>query len=328
MTDPIEIFGIGNAIVDIIAATPHDMLARWDMRPGSMSLVDEARAHDLTAALAAFSPVQRSGGSVANSCVVASRLGARTAFLGTVADDELGRAFAADIEAAGVRFVGRTPVHATDAPTARCLSAVTPDGQRTMSTFLGAASRLEPDHVDAAAIAAAEIVYLEGYLFDPPSAQAAFRHAAAAARRVAISLSDPFCVDRHRDAFHDFIRDHASIVFANRDEVRSLYRTDDLAEAADRLAAACDLGVVTLGERGSLIVRGADRIGVAAEPANVVDTTGAGDAYAAAFLAGLVRSCPLERCGRMGSIAAAEIISHLGARPEADLAALIASKDG
>ena len=324
LADPIDIFGIGNAIVDVIGRTDHAFLTHWGMQPGSMSLIDESRAHALTQSMSAHLPVQRSGGSVANSCVVAAQLGTRVAFVGKIADDEFGRVFAADIEAAGVRFIAGP--HVPDAFTARCLIAVTPDGQRTMNTHLGAANRLTPDDIDDATIAAAGILYLEGYLFDTPSAQAAFHRAASAGRRVAMSLSDSFCVERHRDALNAFVRDRADIVFANRDEIRSLYRTDDLAVAADRLATDTDLGVITLAEEGSLIVRGSSRIAVAAEPTQVVDTTGAGDAYAAAFLAGLVRGEALEVCGRMGSIAASEVISHLGARPEADLAAVIAAK--
>ena len=320
MTNPIDIFGIGNAIVDVIAKSEHDFLDLWNMHPGTMTLIDEDRAHVLTDALAAHDPLQRGGGSVANSCVAAAMLGARVAYFGKVADDPLGQAFIRDIAAAGVHF-SAAPV-SDGAPTARCLIIVTPDGQRTMNTYLGISTLLSPDDIDERAIADAAILYLEGYLFDPPSAQAAFRRAAASGRRVAISLSDAFCVERHRAAFHDFIRDHAHIVFANEGEIKALYQTDDLASCADQLARQTELGIITRGAAGSLIVHGAQRLSIKAEPTTVIDTTGAGDAYAAGFLAALVRDLPLTEAGGIASIAAAEVISHIGARPEADLRAL------
>ncbi len=319
MTDTIDIFGIGNAIVDVIGRTDHAFLAQWDMRPGSMALVDEQRALLLTEALA-HAPMRRGGGSAANTCVAAAMLGARVAYLGQIADDALGAEFARDIQAAGVSFSAHPFV--AGAPTARCLIAVTPDGQRTMNTFLGAATHLSPDDIDERAIARAAILYLEGYLFDPPSAQAAFRKAAAAGRRVAISLSDAFCVERHRDAFRDFIGDHADIVFANEAEIRSLYQDADIAACADRLAAEVELGVVTRGAAGSLVVHGAERVVIGAHPTVVVDTTGARARHAPPVQAALARDETLAEAGRIASIAAAEIISHVGARPEADLVAL------
>ncbi len=313
MTETIDIIGIGNAIVDVIARTEPSFLAQWEMTPGGMALIDEERAHALTDALAGASPATSGGGSVANSCVAAAMLGARVAYLGKVADDDLGGEFARDMRDIGVRFISGPFV--ADAPTARCLIAVTPDGQRTMSTFLGAATRLSPDDVDEETIASAAILYLEGYLFDPPSAQAAFRKAAGAGKRVAISLSDAFCVERHRDAFHGFIHDHADIVFANEAEIRALYQIDDIDACADRLVRDTDIGIITLGAAGSLIATGAERIRIAAEPTSVVDTTGAGDAYAAGFLAGLSRDMTLGQAGHLASLMAAEVISHVGARP-------------
>ena len=321
MPDTLDIIGIGNAIVDVLGQVEPAFLEAWNMQPGSMALIDEARAQTLTDALTeAAQTVRRSGGSVANSCVVASMLGVRVAYLGKIAADPLGDAFAHDIRQAGVQF------HGAPAPggahTGRCLIAVTPDGQRTMNTFLGAANSLSANDLDRHVIASAAILYLEGYLFDPPSAQDAFRHAAAAGQRVAISLSDGFCVERHRGAFRDFVRDHADIVFSNEAEIRALYEQDSIEACAHRLAAETEIGIITRGAAGSLIVAGQQRIAINAEPARVVDTTGAGDAYAAGFLAGLVRGLPLNEAGRIGSIAAAEIISHVGARPEADLLAL------
>ena len=321
MAGKLDIIGIGNAIVDVIARVEPAFLEKWGMQPGSMALIDDARAHILTDALAEAAPtVRRSGGSVANSCVVASGLGARVGYLGKVAADPLGDAFAHDIRQAGVRFHG-VPASGT-APTGRCLIAVTPDGQRTMNTCLGAANSLSTADLDRDAIAAASFLYLEGYLFDPPSAQDAFRAAAAAGQRVAISLSDGFCVERHRAAFRDFIANHADIVFSNEAEIHALYEDADTGSCADRLAAETDIGIITRGAGGSLVVAGSRRIAIPAEPTRVVDTTGAGDAYAAGFLAGLVRGLPLAEAGRIGSVAAAEIISHVGARPEADLLAL------
>jgi sugar/nucleoside kinase (ribokinase family) len=214
------------------------------------------------------------------------------------------------------------------APTARCLILVTPDGQRTMNTFLGACVSLGEADVDPALVADAAVTYLEGYLFDPPAAQAAFRRAAAAAhaagRQVALSLSDPFCVNRHRAAFRELVASHVDILFANEAEVTALYEANDFAAAAELARADVALAALTRSEAGSLILRGAETVQIAAEPATVVDTTGAGDAYAAGFLAGLTSGRDLAACGRIASIAAAEVIGHYGARPQTDLRALVA----
>jgi fructokinase len=270
--------------------------------------------------------LESSGGSAANTCAVASALGARVAYLGKVADDQLGGVFRHDITAAGVHFPS-TPL-AGGAPTARCLILVTPDGQRTMNTFLGACVTLDETDVDDALIASAAVTYLEGYLFDPPAAQAAFRKAAIAAhdagRQVALSLSDAFCVDRHRAAFRELVAGHVDILFANETEITSLYEENTFEAAAEAVRRDVALAALTRGEAGSLILRGGETIRVAAEPTSVVDTTGAGDAYAAGFLAGLTAGKSLPVCGRLGSIAAAEVISHYGARPEADLKLLTA----
>jgi fructokinase len=323
-----DIIGIGNAIVDVVAAADDQFLSRHDMRKGGMALIDAQAADALYAAMPPG--MESSGGSVANTCAAAAGLGAKVAFLGKVADDQLGAVFRHDITAAGVHFP--TPALSGGAPTARCLILVTPDGQRTMNTFLGACVAFGEADLDLAAVADAEVLYLEGYLFDPPAAQAAFRAAAdaahAAGRRVALSLSDAFCVDRHRAAFREFVRDRVDVLFANEAEVTSLYELGDFEAAAQAAAGEVALAALTRSEAGSVILRGAERVDVPAEPAKVVDTTGAGDAYAAGFLAGLTAGRSLPACGRLGSIAAAEVISHFGARPLADLRALTAAVTG
>ena len=326
-----DILGIGNAIVDVLAPVPDGFPQAQGMSPGSMSLIDSARADQIAATLgtATLGAVQHtSGGSAANSCVVAAGLGARVAYLGKVADDEAGAHFRRDIEAAGIAFpsvvlagggTGAGPA------TARCIILVTPDGQRTMNTYLGACTAFSTADVLAHAVQAARVTYLEGYLFDPPEAQKAFRLAVelahAAGRKVALSLSDSFCVARHREAFRALVRD-VDILFANHDEVLSLYETDDFERAVSHIAGEVELAAVTRSEHGSVVLSAGTRIAVDAEPTRVVDTTGAGDAYAAGFLAGLVAGREFAECGRIGAVAASEVISHFGARPIADLRAL------
>jgi sugar/nucleoside kinase (ribokinase family) len=324
MTEPTyDILGIGNAIVDVVAAAADQFLSRHDMHKGAMQLIDTAAADALYAAMPPG--IETSGGSAANTCAVAAALGARVASVGKVADDQLGQVFRRDINAIGVHFP--TAPLAGGAPTARCLILVTPDGQRTMNTFLGACVTLDASDVHAPLVAAAKITYLEGYLFDPPAAQSAFYKAAeaahAAGRQVALSLSDAFCVNRHRDAFRKLVAGHVDILFANEVEITALYETNSFEEAAEAARKDTALAVLTRSEQGSLILHGAETIQVQAHPAKVVDTTGAGDAYAAGFLAALTAGKPLAECGRTGSIAAAEIISHYGARPEADLKKLV-----
>ncbi len=325
MTPPdLDILGIGNAIVDVLAPTPDAFLTERGLPKGGMSLISTEQAEALYGAMPAG--VESSGGSAANTCAVAAALGAKVGFLGKVAPDTLGRVFAHDIQAAGVHFP--TAPLTDGAPTARCLILVTPDGQRTMNTYLGACVAFGEADVDEAEVARAKVVYLEGYLFDPPAAQAAFRKAAraarAAGRQVAISLSDPFCVGRHRDAFLDFVRNDADILFANEAEVTALYGTEDFAAAAARAAEDVSIAALTRSEKGSVILAGNTRVTVPAAPAHVVDTTGAGDAYAAGFLAAYTRGLGLEQAGRWGSIAAAEVIGHFGARPQANLKELVA----
>jgi fructokinase len=317
-----DFVGIGNAIVDVIAPVDPVFLDKHGMHPGSMTLVDAARAELLTQAM----PPGResSGGSVANSCAVASLLGARVAFLGKVAEDALGEAFRREIAAAGVHFP--TPTLHGQAPTARCLVLVTPDGQRTMHTYLGACVAFCAEDLDRAVIEQAAVTYLEGYLFDPPAAQAAFHQAAlwarAAGRQVALSLSDAFCVDRHRAAFHALLP-RIDILFANEMEITSLYECNSFEAATERARRDVRLAVLTRSAAGSLVLRGAETVAVAAQAAEVVDTTGAGDCYAAGFLAAFTRGEALAACGALGSAAAAACIGVYGARPASSLLATL-----
>ena len=320
----LDILGIGNAIVDVLARADDAFLEARNMPKGGMRLIGAEEAERLYDQMGPG--VESSGGSAANTCAVAASLGARVGFLGKVADDQLGRVFAHDIRAAGVRFP-TAPLPNGTAPTARCLILVTPDGQRTMNTFLGACVHFSAADVDEAEVASAAITYLEGYLFDPPAAQAAFYAASRAAhragRRVAITLSDPFCVERHRQAFRRFVREEADILFANEAEILSLYETDDFATAMEMARRDVALAVLTRSEQGSVIVTEEETHEVPARPVRVVDTTGAGDAYAAGFLAALARGVSLPEAGRWGTVAASEVISHLGARPQSDLRVLV-----
>lgn len=325
-TESLDILGIGNAILDVLARAEDADLGRFGMTKGTMRLIGTDEAESLYAAMGPG--VESSGGSAANTCAAAAALGARVGFLGKVADDELGRMFRHDITAAGVRFP--TAPLSGGAPTARCLILVTPDGQRTMNTYLGACVTFGPDDLDADAIRAAQITYLEGYLFDPPHAQEAFRQAARiahdAGRKVAITLSDPFCVERHRAAFLDFIRTEADILFANEHEIMALYQAAEFDTAARAAQADVGFAALTRSEQGSLLLAGGQAHAVGVVPTHVVDTTGAGDAYAAGVLAGLAKGLAVPEAGRWGAVAAAEAISHFGARPQADLAALVAAR--
>jgi fructokinase len=327
MSEPtLDILGIGNAIVDVLARAEDRFLEAKGLNKGAMALIGPEAAEALYAAMGPG--VESSGGSAGNTCAVAAGLGARVGFLGKVADDALGQVFAHDIRAVGVHFP--TAPLKGGAPTARCLILVTPDAQRTMNTFLGACVEFSAADVPEAEVARAKVVYMEGYLFDPPAAQAAFYEASRLAhqhaRQVALSLSDAFCVERHRHAFRKFVREECDILFANESELLSLYETDDFDYAAEQVRAEVGLAALTRSEKGSLIVAGETTLQVAAVPTKVVDTTGAGDAYAAGFLAAFTRGLDLAECGRWGSVAAAEVISHVGARPQADLKALVARK--
>jgi sugar/nucleoside kinase (ribokinase family) len=316
-----DVLGIGNAIVDVIARAEEDFLIKQGMRKGAMTLIDEARAEAIYQAMGAA--VETSGGSAANTIVGLSSLGARAAFVGRIKDDILGRAFAHDIRAAGVAF--DTPPASAGPSTGRCYVLVTPDGERTMNTYLGAAQDLHPADIDAAAIAASAIIYLEGYLWDPKHAKDAFLKAAKIAhdaeRKVALTLSDAFCVDRWRDEFLQLMRSGTvDLIFANEAELHSLYQTSDFNAAVRALRADIDIAVVTRSEKGCIVVNPEDIEAVAAFPVErVVDTTGAGDLFAAGFLSGLARGADDRTCARLGALAAAEVIGHLGARPETSL---------
>ena len=325
MTAPsLDLLCLGNAIVDVLATVDDAFLDRHGIVKGGMNLIDEARAETLHAAMG--STVVVSGGSAANTAVGAARLGARTAFVGKVRNDGVGGHFAEDLRATGVGFA--TAAAGEGPATARSYILVTPDGQRTMNTYLGACQNLSVDDVDPALVAAAGITYLEGYLWDPPRAKDAFRRASelahAAGRRVALSLSDSFCVGRYRDEFLDLIRSkRVDIVFANEAELLALYGTDSFDRAAAALRDDCALAAVTRGADGAVVVEAAGLRAVPAFPVpTVVDSTGAGDLFAAGFLFGLARGQDAADCARLGTLAAAEIIGHVGARPVADLAAL------
>ncbi len=320
-----EVIGIGNAIVDVIAHSDDVFLRDNDLNKGTMTLIDEVQAEGLYALMGAG--IESSGGSAANTVVGLAALGGRGAFVGKVRNDQLGGIFRHDIAAMGVTF--DTLSASEGPPTARCLIFVTPDAQRTMQTFLGVSAELGPDDIDADTIADAAVTYLEGYLWDPAPAKAAFQKAAKIAHEagnmVALSLSDPFCVDRHRLDFLDLVESHVDILLANEAEIMSLYQVDDFDDALQHVRGHCQVAALTRSEKGVVIVSG-DEIHVidAAPVAQVIDTTGAGDLFAAGFLHGLTQGRDLHDCGRIGTICAAEVIGHYGARPEADLTKLVA----
>ena len=315
-----DIIGIGNAIVDIIAKCDDTFLEKHEAIKGSMRLVDAATIDKIYDQMGPG--IEISGGSAANTMVGIASLGGQAGFIGKVADDEFGHIFAHDIKAADVTF--NTEPVSGKAPTSRSLILVTPDGERTMNTYLGISTDLDHGEVNPELIKAAKIVYLEGYLFDQPEAKAAFRQATEIAkssgRQVALTLSDGFCVDRHRDEFLDLIRSGVDILFANEQEIKSLYQTEDFNEAVQHTKSDTTLAALTRSEKGSLILSDQKPIEIKATPIEeLVDTTGAGDFYAAGFLYGITNGHDLETSGHLGSIAAGEIISHVGARPEISL---------
>ncbi|RBP15527.1 adenosine kinase [Roseiarcus fermentans] len=326
MTTTIEVLGLGNSLVDILAHADDAYLEAQDMAKGAMTLIDEDRAEALYAAR--VDPIVVSGGSAANTIVGVASLGVAAAYIGKVKSDPLGDAFIADIRSTGVRFDTSPAGHGP--ATGRCFVYVTPDGERTMNTYLGASTYLAPADVDEDLVRAAKVVYLEGYMWDRPAAKSAFQKAGtiahAAGRRVALTLSDSFCVDRFRGEFIELMRSKTvDTIFANTDELLSLYETPHFEEALDALRAEGVLGVVTRSAKGCIVIEGEGTWEAPAFPIKkLVDTTGAGDMFAAGFLAGLARNLDMTACGRLGALAAAEIIQHLGARPQVPLAALAA----
>jgi sugar/nucleoside kinase (ribokinase family) len=320
-----DVIGVGNAIVDVLSPTEDEFLTRHGLDKGMMTLIDTDQAAALYDSMGPG--IEVSGGSAANTLAGIASLGGNGAYLGKVRNDTLGGVFSHDIKAIGVDY--RTPPATEGATTARCLIFVTPDAQRTMQTYLGISVELGPDDIDEGAIRDSQITYLEGYLFDPPAAKQAFVKAAeiahTAGRKVALTLSDPFCVDRHRAEFMNLIKGHVDIVFANEEETKSLFEVDDFDAALQQMRGHCDIAALTRSEKGSVIVAGNDVHVVDAAPVDkVVDTTGAGDLFAAGFLFGLTRDKSLTDCGKIGGLAAAEIIGHYGARPEVSLAKLLA----
>ena len=319
--DPvIDVVGVGNAIVDVIAAVPEDFIARHRLAKGAMTLVDAERSDRLYEAMPPA--VEASGGSAANTMAGVASFGGSAAYVGKVRDDRLGGVFARDIRSAGVAFA--VPPAPDGPPTARCVIQVTPDGERTMNTFLGISALLAPADIDADLIASAGVTYCEGYLWDVDVAKEAIRTAMdaarAAGRLVSLTLSDSLCVDRHRSEWLDLIDDKVDLVFANEAEAQALFETDDPAGARRRLAGVVATAAVTRGPRGSVVVSPAGEAEVPARPASgVVDVTGAGDLYASGFLRGLAAGAPLARCAELGSLAATEIIGCFGARPRTEL---------
>ena len=325
------LISVGNALVDVLANTTDKFISEQNkkhgMEKGGMTLIEEARAVELYTLME--DGIETSGGSAANTMAGYASMGGKGGFIGKVADDFLGKAFISDLKQQGIEF-DTTPL-AVGAPTGRCLVLITPDAQRTMNTFLGAAVELSPNDIDADQIASAEVTYLEGYLFDRDLAKEAFIKAAdcahKAGRRVSLSLSDPFCVDRHREDFLALVENHIDILFANEDEIISLYQADNFEDAVSQVSDHVEVAALTRSEKGAVIISKGKRVDIKAEPVEkVIDTTGAGDQFAAGFLFGFTEGKDLETCGRYGAIAAAEVISHVGPRPLVRLADLIEQK--
>ena len=317
----LDVVGIGNALVDVLSHEEHAFIEENSLVKGAMTLIETDRVTELYDAMGPG--IEVSGGSAANTVAGVASFGGRAAYMGKVFDDQLGLVFAHDMRANGVVFRSEP---ATDGlPTGRCLIVVTPDAERTLNTYLGASSDFGPDDVDEELVAAGRITYLEGYLFDRPQAKAAYWRASdlahAAGRKVALTLSDTFCVERHLDEWRSLVVDAVDILFANENELVALYGVD-LEPAIERVRAEVGLSCVTRGAKGSLLVTADGVVEVPAEPANVVDTTGAGDLYASGVLYGICQDLPLAECGRLGSIAASAVIGHTGARPGQSLSQL------
>jgi sugar/nucleoside kinase (ribokinase family) len=321
------VLGIGNAIVDVISQADDRFLEEHGLTKGAMTLIDDREAERLYGAMGPG--IEMSGGSAANTMVGIAALGGRAGFTGKVRDDQLGAIFRHDIRAAGVSFDSRAAV--AGAGTARCLIFVTDDAQRTMATYLGASVGLGVEDIDEPAVTEAAVTYLEGYLWDAPSAKDAFLKAARLAHdagaKVALTLSDPFCVERHRESFLDLVATHIDILFANEAEITSLYETTNFDEALQAVRGHCQVAALTRSEKGAVILSGEEVHVVDAEPVgHIVDTTGAGDMFAAGFLHGYAAGRTLYECGVLGAVAAAEVISHYGARPEVSLRELAAAR--
>jgi sugar/nucleoside kinase (ribokinase family) len=315
-----DVVGIGNALVDVITQADDAFLASESLVKGSMTLIETERAVSLYTAMG--SGIEMSGGSAANTMTGIASFGGKACYVGKVSDDDLGNVFGHDMRAVGVAFPNK-PAN-VGVPTGRCLIVVTPDAQRTLNTYLGVSSLLGPDDVDDILVASGKVLYMEGYLWDRDEAKAAYRKAAKAAhkagRLVSLTLSDSFCVDRHRDGFRSLVKEDVDILFGNEDELLSLYEVTSFDDAVRAVRADCQLAAITRGATGSVVITQDEVIEVAAEPCpEVVDTTGAGDLYAAGFLYGLTHDLSLAECGRLGSVAASEVISHVGARPSEDL---------
>ncbi len=327
MTKQYQVVGIGNALVDVIARIEDDFLAANGVEKGIMQLIDTERAVELYSRTGPAREV--SGGSAANTIAGIAALGGRTAYVGKVKDDQLGEIFAHDLRAQGAVY--ETPLAPRDhfAQTGRCMVLVSPDGERSMNTYLGVSEFLSPSDIDEAQMAAAEWIFLEGYRFDGPDSIAAFAKAIRATKqaggRVAVTLSDPFCVERHRDEFLRMIRADIDLLMANEHELCSLYQTSDLAEAMRRAQEEVPVTACTVGAKGAHVIAGEAHVHAPATATSVTDATGAGDLFAAGFLFGLTSGRDWMTCARMGCVAAAEIISHIGARPEADLRVLFAA---
>lgn len=323
----VDVVAIGNALVDVLSHESDDFVTAQGMVKGTMALIDTERAEALYEAM--NPAVEISGGSAANTVAGLASLGSRAAFIGRVRDDQLGAVYRHDLRAAGVQF--DTPSATEGMPSGRCLIVVTPDAERTLNTYLGASSELGEAEVDPELIASASVTYLEGYLWDSPGAQVAYRVAADyahdAGRRVALTLSDLFAVERHRETFLELVEHSVEILFANEAEICALYQVDDFDTALQHVTGHCEVAALTRSEKGAVIVRGEEVHVVDAHPipgGKLIDTTGAGDLYAAGFLHGFTRGYDLGLCGRIGALAAAEVISHLGPRPETNLAELVA----
>ena len=324
MTKKYQIVGIGNALVDVLAHADDSFLTENGIEKGIMQLIDMDRAVDLYRKIGPATEI--SGGSAANTIAGAAHLGGRTAYVGKVKDDQLGAIFAHDIRAQGVDYKTELAAADIEQETGRCIVLVSPCGERSMNTYLGATDFLHPDDIDVAMMANAEWVYLEGYRFDGPDSHEAFSKAnkacIAAGGKISLTLSDPFCVERHRDAFRAMIKSDIDLLFCNRDEMLSMYQTDDFNAALAQAAAEVEIVACTDSANGAHILSKGQRWHAPAVPTEIIDATGAGDLFAGAFLWGLTNGHDLETCGNMGCIAAAEVISHIGARCEVDLMAL------